>query len=332
MESHAQTTKQATPSVQFIEITDAHAGQRIDNFLLSLQKGVPKSRIYRAIRKGEVRINKGRIKPTYKLQLGDSVRIPPMRTSTKTTPTHLSDSLRKILTDNILFEDDDLMVLNKPSGLAVHAGSKINQGVIEALHLLRPELPFLELIHRLDRDTSGCLLLAKNRMSLLEVQDQFRDHTIDKRYLTLMKGGWLGGEKEVNAPLLKQSMPTDGDRMVHVNPAGKSARTLFIPRNIYRNPQGEVIAQFTEVVLYTGRTHQIRVHSAHIGHPLAADDKYGNRLFNRSLRPLGLKRLFLHAWQLTIKHPSTGQALQLEAPLPDELNQFLDTLSKARQR
>ena len=331
MESHPQTNNQPTPSVQFIEITDAHAGQRIDNFLLSLQKGVPKSRIYRAIRKGEVRINKGRIKQTYKLQLGDSVRIPPMRTSTKITPTHLSDSLRKILTDNILFEDDDLMVLNKPSGLAVHAGSKINQGVIEALHLLRPELPFLELIHRLDRDTSGCLLLAKNRMTLLEVQDQFRDHTIDKRYLTLMKGGWLGGEKEVNAPLLKQSMPTDGDRMVHVDPAGKSARTLFIPRNIYRDAQREPIAQFTEVVLYTGRTHQIRVHSAHIGYPLAADDKYGNRLFNRSLRPLGLKRLFLHAWQLTIKHPTTGETLQLEAALPDEFNQFLDTFSKVRQ-
>lgn len=330
MQTPARSTTQKAPAVQFIEITDSNAGQRIDNFLLSLQKGVPKSRIYRAIRKGEVRVNKGRIKATYKLQLNDIVRLPPLRISTKVVSSHLSDSLRQILTDSILFEDDDLLVINKPSGLAVHAGSKINQGVIEALKLLRPELPFLELIHRLDRDTSGCLLLAKNRISLLEVQDQFRDHTIDKRYLTLMKGAWLQGEKEVNAPLLKQSMPTDGDRMVRVDAAGKSARTLFIPRDLYRNGQGEAIAQFTEVVLYTGRTHQIRVHSAHIGHPLAADDKYGNRLFNRSLRPLGLKRLFLHAWQLTIQHPTSGQPLHLEAPLPTELSDFLNTLKHGR--
>ncbi len=331
MKTPAHATAQNTPAVQFIEITDAHVGQRIDNFLLSLQKGVPKSRIYRAIRKGEVRINKGRIKATYKLQLHDSVRIPPMRTSNKEKPTHLSDSLKQILNDSILFEDDDLLVLNKPSGLAVHAGSKINQGVIEALKLLRPELPFLELIHRLDRDTSGCLLLAKSRIALLEVQDQFRDHSIDKRYLTLVKGAWSTGDKEVNVSLLKQSMPTDGDRMVRVDPAGKAARTLFIPREIYRDAQGKPLAQFTEVVLYTGRTHQIRVHSAHIGHPLAADDKYGNRLFNRSLRPLGLKRLFLHAWQLTIQHPSSGKTLQLEAPLPSELSDFLNTLSQKRR-
>ena len=326
MKTSQATPQTAIPSVQFIDISDAHAGQRIDNFLLSLQKGVPKSRIYRAIRKGEVRVNKGRIKPTYKLQLNDSVRIPPMRTSQKEKASHLSDSLRQILTESILFEDDDLLVINKPSGLAVHAGSKINQGVIEALQLLRSELPFLELIHRLDRDTSGCLLLAKNRATLLDVQDQFREHTTDKRYLTLVKGGWDDGDKEVNAPLLKQSLPTDGDRMVRVDPAGKSAKTQFIPHDIYRDQQGNVIAQFTEVVLYTGRTHQIRVHSAHIGHPLAGDDKYGNRIFNRSVRPLGLKRLFLHAWQLSIQHPTSRKTLTLEAPLPIELTDFLSQL------
>jgi 23S rRNA pseudouridine955/2504/2580 synthase len=218
-------------SVQFIEISSANEGQRVDNFLLSLEKGVPKSRIYRAIRKGEVRVNKGRIKQTYKLKLGDSVRVPPLRTSEQPTHNNVSDSLRQQLNDNVLFEDDDLLIINKPSGLAVHAGTNIQQGVIEALRITRSELPYLELVHRLDRDTSGCLLLAKNRNALLHLQQQMILHDINKRYLTLLKGHWGLEEKRVSQPLQKNSV-SSGERMVRVDPNGKHAETLFIPLKI----------------------------------------------------------------------------------------------------
>ena len=306
-------------SVHFIEITAAQAGQRIDNFLLTLQKGIPKSRIYRAIRKGEVRVNKGRIKQIYRLQAGDSVRIPPLHTSEKTTITTVSDHLRKQLTDCVLLEDDDLLVLNKPSGLAVHAGSNIQQGIIEALRIIRIELPYLELVHRLDRDTSGCLLLAKNRDALLNLQQQMLAHELDKRYLTLLKGNWGQQERMVEQPLRKNTV-SSGERMVRVDPEGKYAKTLFIPIESFSQ------AQLTEVVLFTGRTHQIRVHAAHMEHPLAGDDKYGQRKFNKEMKKFGLKRLFLHAWKLGIRHPSTGQDLLLEAPLPENLNKVVTRL------
>ncbi|MDH5357777.1 MAG: 23S rRNA pseudouridine(955/2504/2580) synthase RluC [Gammaproteobacteria bacterium] len=314
------TSRENQPSaVQFIDISASQAGQRIDNFLLTLEKGVPKSRIYRAIRKGEVRVNKGRIKQTYKIQEGDTVRVPPLRTSENTTPASVSDRLRLQLIDSILLEDDDLLVLNKPPGLAVHAGSNIKQGVIEALRVIRDELPYLELVHRLDRDTSGCLLLAKNRNALLNLQQQMLDHDINKRYLTLLKGNWGDKEKLIEQPLQKNTV-SSGERMVRVDPEGKYAKTLFIPRQHFSQ------AQLTEVMLFTGRTHQIRVHAAHMGHPLAGDDKYGQRDFNKEMKTSGLKRLFLHAWKLGIEHPGTGQSLTLEAPLPIELKRVIDSL------
>ena len=309
-------------SVQFIEITAAQAGQRIDNFLLTLEKGVPRSRIYRAIRKGEVRVNKGRIKQVYRLQTGDSVRIPPLRTSQKETPSTLSDSFRQRVTNIILLEDDDLLVINKPAGLAVHAGSNIKQGIIEALRLLRPELPYLELVHRLDKDTSGCLLLAKSRKALLNLQQQLLDHDMNKRYLTLLKGGWQNKDRLVDVPLQKNNL-SSGERMVQVDADGKHAKTLFIPKRHFP------LAQLTEVVLYTGRTHQIRVHSAHIGHPIAGDDKYGQRDFNKVMRKSGLRRMFLHAWKLGIRHPANGDELLLEAPLPESLKTILNHLEES---
>ena len=314
------SSTQKNHSVQFIEITDSNAGQRLDNFLLSLEKGVPKSRIYRALRKGEVRVNKGRKKQTYKLQLGDTVRIPPLRVTEKTISSTVSDFLRQQLTESILHEDDDLLILNKPSGIAVHAGSGIDQGIIEALRIIRAELPFLELVHRLDRDTSGCLLLAKSRTSLLHLQQQMVEHDINKRYLTLLKDSWGQEEKTVIAPLLKNTVSA-GERMVQVNDEGKYAETLFIPLQQFPS------AQLTEVVLFTGRTHQIRVHAKHIGHPLAGDDKYGQRAFNKQMKKAGLKRLFLHAWKLGITHPNTNEALQIEAPIPMPLQTFICNMS-----
>jgi 23S rRNA pseudouridine955/2504/2580 synthase len=311
-----------THSVQFIEITDSNAGQRLDNFLLSLEKGVPKSRLYRALRKGEVRVNKGRKKQTYKLQLGDTVRIPPLRVTEKTISNTVSDFLRQQLNECVLHEDDDLLILNKPSGLAVHAGSGIEQGIIEALRIIRSELPFLELVHRLDRDTSGCLLLAKSRTALLNLQQQMIEHDINKRYLTLLKGSWGHDEKKIIAPLLKNTMSA-GERMVQVNEEGKYAETLFIPLQQF------VDAQLTEVVLFTGRTHQIRVHAKHIGHPLAGDDKYGQRAFNKQMKKAGLKRLFLHAWKLGITHPKTNQALNIEAPIPNTLQTLINKMKDA---
>jgi len=314
------SSTQKNHSVQFIEITDSNAGQRLDNFLLSLEKGVPKSRIYRALRKGEVRVNKGRKKQTYKLQLGDTVRIPPLRVTEKTISNTVSDFLRQQLTESILHEDDDLLILNKPSGIAVHAGSGIDQGIIEALRIIRAELPFLELVHRLDRDTSGCLILAKSRTSLLHLQQQMVEHDINKRYLTLLKDSWGQEEKTVIAPLLKNTVSA-GERMVQVNDEGKYAETLFIPLQQFPS------AQLTEVVLFTGRTHQIRVHAKHIGHPLAGDDKYGQRAFNKQMKKAGLKRLFLHAWKLGITHPNTNEALQIEAPIPMPLQTFICNMS-----
>ena len=325
MSERPSSPSPSNPAVKWVEITDAHAGQRIDNFLLSLEKGVPKSRIYRAIRKGEVRVNKGRIKQTYRLKLGDLVRVPPLRVAQKTAPTTLSDSLRDYLQENILFEDDALFVLNKPTGLAVHAGTNIAQGVIEAMRLFRPDASFLELVHRLDRDTSGCLLLAKSRDALLHLQKQFTTHDLDKRYLTLLSGGWDMSARKVDAPLQRVEQQ-GGDRIVEVNPAGKAARTTFIPRQIYM-ADGKLLAQFTEVELHTGRTHQIRVHSKHIGHPIAGDDKYGDRRFNRAFKSRGLNRLFLHAWKITVQHPLTEQPITLEASLPEEFNTLLTKLS-----
>ncbi len=311
----------ATRHVRFITITATQAGQRIDNFLLSQEKGVPKSRLYRAIRKGEVRVNKGRIKQTYKIQAGDIIRIPPLRTTEKSVMTTVGNRIRTLLLNSVLYEDDAIVALNKPPGLAVHAGSQIEQGIIEYLRLIRDDLPYLELVHRLDKDTSGCLLLAKTRQALTGLQQQMKDHDLNKRYLTLLQGGWRTGERRVEQPLRKNTL-SSGERIVRITADGKPAKTVFIPLQHFSQ------AQLTEVILYTGRTHQIRVHAAFLHCPVAGDDKYGDRLFNQEIKQFGLKRLFLHAWKLDITHPLTGAPLSLQAPLPVALQQVLTQLEQ----
>ena len=311
----------APPSVQFIDIRADQAGQRIDNFLITLERGVPKSRIYRALRKGEVRVNKGRIKQTYRLQAGDQVRVPPLRVSEKVVITELSDSLTDALENAILMEDDDILVINKPAGLAVHAGSQIQLGVIEAMRIIRPENRFVELVHRLDRDTSGCLVLAKSRTALLNLQQQMKDSETDKRYLTLTRGKWPAQENIVDLALQKNSL-SSGERMVVPDINGKKSKTLFEVKQEFSG------CQLVAAKLYTGRTHQIRVHSASQSHPVAGDEKYGDREFNKRLRQFGLKRMFLHAWQLSLKHPITDEPLTFNAELPDTLKDVLKQLEK----
>lgn len=311
----------APPSVQFIDIRADQAGQRIDNFLITLEKGVPKSRIYRALRKGEVRVNKGRIKQTYRLQAGDQVRVPPLRVSEKVVITELSESLTDALENAILMEDDDILVINKPAGLAVHAGSQIQLGVIEAMRIIRPENRFVELVHRLDRDTSGCLVLAKSRVALLNLQQQMKESETDKRYLTLTKGKWPAQENIVDLALQKNSL-SSGERMVVPDINGKKSKTLFEVKQEFAG------CQLVAAKLYTGRTHQIRVHSASQSHPVAGDEKYGDREFNKRLKQYGLKRMFLHAWQLSLKHPITEEPLTFNAELPDTLKDVLKQLEK----
>ncbi|WP_339774841.1 23S rRNA pseudouridine(955/2504/2580) synthase RluC [uncultured Methylophaga sp.] len=311
----------APPSVQFIDIRADQAGQRIDNFLITLEKGVPKSRIYRALRKGEVRVNKGRIKQTYRLQAGDQVRVPPLRVSEKVVITELSESLTDALENAILMEDDDILVINKPAGLAVHAGSQIQLGVIEAMRIIRPENRFVELVHRLDRDTSGCLVLAKSRAALLNLQQQMKASETDKRYLTLTRGKWAAQENIVDLALQKNSL-SSGERMVVPDINGKKSKTLFEVKQEFSG------CQLVAAKLYTGRTHQIRVHSASQSHPVAGDEKYGDREFNKRLRQYGLKRMFLHAWQLSLKHPLTDEPLTFNAELPDTLKDVLKQLEK----
>ncbi|MCK4866325.1 MAG: 23S rRNA pseudouridine(955/2504/2580) synthase RluC [Gammaproteobacteria bacterium] len=312
-----------TPKVQFVEISADHAGQRIDNYLMCQLKGVPKSLVYRIVRKGEVRVNKGRIKPEYRLKEGDVVRIPPVRQAEKKAPGKVPDKLLKQLESRILFEDKRIMVINKPSGLAVHGGSGLSFGLIEVLRELRPNDNQLELVHRLDRDTSGCLIIAKKRSALRRLHEQLREGTMDKRYLTLLKGKWKGRSRWVDAPLLKNVIKS-GERLVFVDPKGKDARTQFIPYSA-----GDE-ASLMSVKLDTGRTHQIRVHAQHIGFPIAGDNKYGDDEFNHQLKSKGLKRLFLHAFSLKFHLPDTETGedvpIYIEAPLDEALVNTLNRL------
>ena len=265
--------KIVNPNVQFLTISDDEAGQRIDNYLLSKLKGVPKSLMYRIVRKGEVRINKGRVKPEYKLQAGDILRIPPVRISEKEQP-QISNKLNKVnqLGNQIIFEDDYLLAINKPSGIAVHGGSGLSFGVIEALRALRPEARFLELVHRLDRDTSGILLIAKKRSVLRHLHEQLRIKTIQKDYLALVRGQWQSHCKVVQAPLLKNEL-SGGERIVRVSEQGKPSETRFSIEERY------IAATLIKASPITGRTHQIRVHTQYAGHPIALDDKYGDAEF-----------------------------------------------------
>ena len=323
--SQAEPSQGSSPSpkVQFVEISADHAGQRIDNYLMCQLKGVPKSLVYRIVRKGEVRVNKGRIKPEYRLKEGDVVRIPPVRQAEKKVPGKVSGKILKQIESRILFEDKRIMIINKPSGLAVHGGSGLSFGLIEVLRQLRPNDKELELVHRLDRDTSGCLIIAKKRSALRRLHEQLREGTMDKRYMTLVKGKWKGRSKWVDAPLLKNVIKS-GERLVFVDPKGKDARTQFIPYSV-----GDE-ASLMSVKLDTDRTHQIRVHAQHIGFPIAGDDKYGDDEFNRQLKSKGLKRLFLHAFSLKFHLPDTETGedvpIYIEAPLDEALVNTLNRL------
>lgn len=300
-------------SVQFKTVDEFAVGQRLDNYLLKHLKGVPKSHIYRVIRKGEVRVNKGRKKADYKLQIDDVVRIPPIRVA-ESKPNKTSDSLKKLLTESILYEDKGLLVLNKPSGLAVHGGSGIDVGVIEALRDMF-NTP-VELVHRIDRATSGVLLIAKKRSVLKNLHEQLVQHHMEKRYTALVKGAWSKKRHSIDAPLYQNS------RCTVVDAKGKEALSHFQP---IKNFDG-IDASLVEVLIETGRMHQIRVHAQYAGHPLACDDKYGDREFDRKLHAQGLRRLFLHAHQLTFTNPSTGEIQTVKAPLSAELEVFLATL------
>lgn len=301
-----------------VEVDEGSDGQRIDNFLLKNLKGVPKTRIYRILRKGEVRVNKKRIKPDFRLSIGDVVRIPPVRMSDKPEAKAPGDRVLKLIKESILYEDDGLMVLNKPSGLAVHGGSGISYGVIEGLRALRPEARFLELAHRLDRDTSGCLVICKKRSVLRAFQEQLREGGMEKFYLTLLKGRWKGGGKRIDAPLRKNELKS-GERVVRVSKDGKPSLSIFTPLTIYKG------CSLMRVKLVTGRTHQVRVHAQHSGHPIAGDEKYGDDDFNREMSQKGLKRLFLHAAELHFTLPEHG-TVHVEAPLEAKLQQLLDRL------
>ena len=312
---------ESTSQVRTVTVDAGHHGQRIDNYLATLLKGVPRSLIYRVLRRGEVRVNKGRIKPDYRLRQGDQIRIPPVRVASPGTAS-VPDAVCQRLAEATLYEDDDILVLAKPSGLAVHAGSGLSFGVIEALRQSRPQLPFLELVHRLDRETSGCLLLAKSRPVLLALQEQLKGTEMSKRYLALTQGHWSRESQVVTVPLRKNVL-SGGERMVMVSEDGRQSRTEFNVMTTYAD------ATLVEARLHTGRTHQIRVHAAHCGHPLAGDAKYGDVLFNKRLRNEGLKRLFLHAHRLGFEHPRTAQHMEFASALPDELRQVLDNRKTA---
>jgi 23S rRNA pseudouridine955/2504/2580 synthase len=306
-------------SVQYLTVDADFSGQRIDNFLVTYLKSIPKTRIYRIIRKGEVRVNKKRIAPSYRLQAGDQLRLPPLDLETPAPPKKPSQRLTEMLANRILYEDKNLLIINKPAGIPVHGGSGVSLGLIEAMQHLYPKLPQLELAHRLDADTSGCLILAKKRSILRELHELLRTGKILKIYRALTKGHWKKTALRVDAPLLKNHL-SSGERIVRVNPEGKASVTLFNPLEIFPH------ATFMEVILETGRTHQIRVHAQYRGHPLAGDEKYGDREFNKKMREDGLKRLFLHAYSLELVLPSTGERIQVTAPLENDLQNVLTTL------
>jgi len=308
--------------VQMVEVESDCAGQRIDNFLLARLKGVPKSRIYRILRKGEVRVNRGRIRPDYRLQAGDTVRIPPVR-ARETQPGRPAEPVLERVAAAILYEDDAWLVVNKPSGLAVHGGSGLSYGLIEALRAMRPRAPFLELGHRLDRDTSGVLVVAKKRSALRLFHQLLRAGEVEKRYLALVAGQWSVGGCRIEAPLLKVAHPS-GERIVRVSEQGKAALTLFRPVTIYPR------ASLLEARLITGRTHQVRVHAAYAGHPIAGDSKYGTQAFNREMAAIGLKRLFLHASHIHFTLPESGREITVDAPLEPALGEVLNRLEGAQ--
>jgi len=290
--------------------------------LLGELKGVPRSHVYRLIRSGQVRVNSGRTSPSYRLQAGDRVRVPPVGLRPAVPATATPDRL-EWLGERIIHEDSRILVLDKPAGLAVHGGSNVSLGCIEALRLLRPDSKDLELAHRLDRDTSGCLLLAKRRSALRMLHELLREGRVDKRYLTLVKGPWPEGTTEIDAPLVTRRV--GGEARVKVDESGKESRSTF--RLIDRFGK---TASLLEVSIDTGRTHQIRVHAAHAGHPVAGDERYGDKDFDEYLKSFGLTRMFLHAHSLSFDWPDTGEPFNASAPLPEDLKSVLTALDEGR--
>jgi len=312
------------PKVRFITIDSEDAGQRIDNFLLRTLKGVPKSHLYRLLRKGEIRVNKKRTKPVYKLVVDDILRIAPIRVSEKTDNVSTGLSIVANLEKQILFEDDRLIVINKPSGMAVHGGSGLSFGLIEALRALRPEARMLELVHRLDRDTSGCLVVAKKRSALRHLHEQLRNKKVQKFYHALVKGHWPTKLTRVTEGLRKNDLKS-GERVVIVdNVNGKESETRFRVMQRYRG------ATLVRAFPVTGRTHQIRVHCQCNNHAIAMDAKYGHQIFDAEMKSKGLKRLFLHAASIEFNHPATEQRIKIEAPLEPSLERLLSKLVKEK--
>jgi 23S rRNA pseudouridine955/2504/2580 synthase len=310
--------------VQHFEVGEEEAGQRLDNCLQRRLGSVPRSRIYRVIRKGEVRVNGRRAGPELRLQLHDRVRIPPMRLAPLAPATRPGPDLARRIEGSIVHEDQNLLVLNKPAGVAVHGGSGVSFGVIEALRSTRPE-ETLELVHRLDRETSGCLLVARRAAVLRELHALMRANAFEKRYLVLVKGKWDLGAKRIDVPL-RTDTRVHGERTVRAGASGKSSVSDFRPVQFFGRT-----ATLMEVTLHTGRTHQIRVHAAHAGHPVAGDEKYGDTAFNETLRDLGLRRMFLHAHSLSFSWPRGGE-FSINTPLPAELSAFIDVLATSSAR
>ena len=321
----SQTDSRPPATAQFVTITEEEAGQRIDNYLLRVCKGVPKSHIYRILRSGEVRVNKGRIDQLYRLVTGDVVRIPPVRIAERQAGAAPVPGAEF----PIVHEDNHLRVIDKPAGVAVHGGSGVSYGVIEQLRAARPDAKFLELVHRLDRETSGLLLLAKKRSALTSLHEQMRDGKTDKRYLTLVAGDWKNPRQHVKLPLHKYTTP-DGERRVVVQAGGQESHTIF---NLLKKWPDYALL---EAELKTGRTHQIRVHLASSGFPILGDEKYGDFALNKQLQKAtetrgALRRMFLHAYRITFQHPETGKPLTLTAPLPAECERFLVSLGQAQE-
>ena len=332
--SHSDITAPAaqgtSTGVSYVEAGEGDAGQRIDNFLMRVLKDVPRSLVYRILRTGEVRVNGKRAKPEHRLVAGDRVRLPPMQRKTeeqraaeRTAP---SRSLREFVSGAIIHEDRDLMVINKPAGVAVHGGSGLSAGVIEALRATHPELKELELVHRLDRDTSGVLLVAKRRAALRELHALLRERDMEKRYLALVVGRWPFGTKTIDLPL-KTNLKQGGERVVRVHADGQHAVTTFKPIEHFGK-----LATLLDVSLGTGRTHQIRVHAAHAGHPIAGDDKYGDRERDAKLKPYGLQRMFLHAQSLAFKRPGAAKPFSVSAPVPEDWQAMIEKLRAELKR
>ena len=311
--------------VQYVEAGEGDAGQRLDNFLVRTLKGVPRTHVYRLLRKGEVRVNSRRARPDQRVAAGDRIRLPPVRRASAGTGESRppSASLQRVLTESIVYEDADVVVLNKPAGIAVHGGSGTSHGVIEALRSARAECRDLDLVHRLDRDTSGCLVVAKRRSALRDLHAQLREGRAEKRYLALLCGRWNLGRKRIELALATGER-RGGERHVAVRSHGQMAVSTFRPVQFFGT-----VATLVEVEIGTGKTHQIRVHAAHAGHPVAGDDKYGDRECNAALRDYGLNRMFLHAASIGFLRPGTLEPLIVSAPLGADLRAVLDALLRA---